>query len=72
MAWFRSQMSEFVDVDRAQQRWGISAMTPEQIIAMLSPWKEAGMGYAIVNFPDAAYDQSGIELFAREVVPALG
>ena len=29
------------------------------------------MTYAIVNFAEAAYDRSGIELFEREVIPAL-
>ncbi|NNC75950.1 MAG: LLM class F420-dependent oxidoreductase, partial [Acidimicrobiia bacterium] len=32
---------------------------------------DAGMGYAIVYFAEAAYDTSGLELFAREVAPAL-
>ena len=31
----------------------------------------AGMAYGIFYFPEAAYDRSGIELFEREVVPAL-
>ena len=30
-----------------------------------------GLGYAIHYFPEAAYDRSGIELFEREVIPAL-
>jgi hypothetical protein len=30
-----------------------------------------GMSYAILNFREAAYDRSGIELFVREVMPAL-
>jgi hypothetical protein len=29
------------------------------------------MTYAITYFAEAAYDRSGIELFEREVVPAL-
>ena len=29
------------------------------------------MSYGIFYFPEAAYDRSGIELFEREVVPAL-
>jgi hypothetical protein len=29
------------------------------------------MTYAICYFPEAAYDRSGIELFEREVAPAL-
>ena len=30
-----------------------------------------GMTYGIFYFPEAAYDRSGIELFEREVIPAL-
>ena len=30
-----------------------------------------GCEYAILNFPEAAYDRTGIELFEREVIPAL-
>ncbi len=48
------------------------AGTPEQIVARLRPWADAGMGYVIGYFPDAAYDRSGLELFGREVIPALG
>ena len=29
------------------------------------------MTYAIVNFPELAYDTTGQELFEREVIPAL-
>jgi len=71
IAWFRSKYSDLFDPDDAIDRFGIKAMTPEQIVEMLEPWKNAGMEYAIVNFTDAAYDQSGIELFGREVIPAF-
>ena len=37
----------------------------------LSAAADEGLGYAIINFPDAAYDRSGIELFEREVIPQL-
>ena len=30
-----------------------------------------GCEYAIMYFPEAAYDRTGIELFEREVIPAL-
>jgi hypothetical protein len=30
-----------------------------------------GLAYAITYFSDMAYDTSGIELFEREVIPAL-
>jgi F420-dependent oxidoreductase-like protein len=46
--------------------------TPEQIVANLRALQEQGMTYGIFYFPEAAYDRSGIELFEREVIPALG
>ncbi|GAA0936480.1 LLM class F420-dependent oxidoreductase [Pseudonocardia zijingensis] len=45
--------------------------TPAQIVEKLGKYRDLGMSYAIVNFHEAAYDQSGIELFEREVIPAL-
>ncbi|MEJ3658647.1 LLM class F420-dependent oxidoreductase [Actinomycetes bacterium KLBMP 9759] len=45
--------------------------TPEQIVENLTALKKAGMTYGIFNFAEAAYDRSGIELFEREVIPAL-
>lgn len=45
--------------------------TPEQIIERLRDMQARGLGYAIHYFPEAAYDRSGIELFEREVIPAL-
>lgn len=64
-----------VDADKveavAQQRDDLGAGTPEQVVEQLRELEQAGMTYAIVNFPEAAYDTSGIELFEREVVPAL-
>ena len=45
--------------------------TPDQVIEHLRPFVDAGLGYAIVYFPDAAYDTSSFELFAAEVMPAF-
>jgi len=45
--------------------------TPEQVAERLALRAEHGLGYAIHYFPEAAYDRSGIELFEREVIPAL-
>ena len=45
--------------------------TPEQVVEKLTRMRELGCEYAILNFPEAAYDRSGIELFEREVIPAL-
>ncbi|WP_040165866.1 LLM class F420-dependent oxidoreductase [Microbacterium gorillae] len=46
--------------------------TPEQIAERLAERRAAGLGYAIHYFPEMAYDRSGVELFEREVIPALG
>ncbi len=43
----------------------------EQVVEKLARKAEHGLGYAIHYFPEAAYDTSGIELFEREVIPAL-
>jgi len=45
--------------------------TPEQIVERLRDMQQRGLGYAIHYFPEAAYDRSGMELFEREVMPAL-
>ena len=45
--------------------------TPEQIIERLTRLRKLGCDYAIMYFPDAAYDRSSLELFEREVIPAL-
>ncbi|WP_022887176.1 LLM class F420-dependent oxidoreductase [Glaciibacter superstes] len=47
------------------------AATPEQVIERLTDMRSRGLTYSVHNFPEAAYDRSGIELFEREVVPAL-
>ena len=46
--------------------------TTEQVVEKLKRMRELGCEYAILYFPEAAYDRSGIELFEREVIPALG
>ena len=45
--------------------------TAEQVAERLAERSTHGLGYAIHYFPEAAYDRSGIELFEREVIPAL-
>lgn len=55
----------------ADFRGSLAVGTPEQIVENLSELKDKGLGYGIFYFPEAAYDRSGIELFEREVVPAL-
>ena len=58
-----------VDVRRARRTGG--AGTPEQVVETLSRLRDLGCEYVICYFPEAAYDRSGIELFEREVIPAL-
>ncbi|BBX20263.1 LLM class F420-dependent oxidoreductase [Mycolicibacterium duvalii] len=45
--------------------------TPEQLVECLQKLSDLGCRYVICYFPEAAYDRSGIELFEREVIPAL-
>jgi alkanesulfonate monooxygenase SsuD/methylene tetrahydromethanopterin reductase-like flavin-dependent oxidoreductase (luciferase family) len=45
--------------------------TPEQVTERLAERAQRGLGYAIHYFPESAYDRSGVELFEREVIPAL-
>ena len=45
--------------------------TPEQVVETLKTREAAGLGYSIHYFPDSAYDRSTVELFEREVIPAL-
>jgi F420-dependent oxidoreductase-like protein len=45
--------------------------TPEQVVEKLAQMRGLGCDYAILYFPEATYDRSGIELFERSVIPAL-
>ena len=45
--------------------------TPQQVIERITRIRDLGCEYVICYFPEAAYDRSGIELFEREVIPAL-
>jgi alkanesulfonate monooxygenase SsuD/methylene tetrahydromethanopterin reductase-like flavin-dependent oxidoreductase (luciferase family) len=45
--------------------------TTEQVIERLQHLRALGCEYVICYFPEAAYNRSGIELFEREVIPAL-
>jgi F420-dependent oxidoreductase-like protein len=61
--------ARFVAEYRSPNALGVG--TPEQVIERLRGMADRGLGYTIAYFPEAAYDRSGIELFEREVVPAL-
>lgn len=45
--------------------------TPDQVIERLQRMRDLGCEYAIMYFPEAAYDRSGIEMFEQKVIPAL-
>ncbi|UOQ87958.1 LLM class F420-dependent oxidoreductase [Agromyces endophyticus] len=45
--------------------------TPDEIVAKLEARRAVGLDYAVFYAPEAAYDRSGLELFAAEVAPAL-
>ena len=72
----KARIAPFVGAERAEGQLGgfrglPACGTPEQIVENLRKLEAAGMSYGIFYFPEAAYDRSGIELFEREVVPAL-
>ena len=50
---------------------GSATGTPARVIERLTTLRGLGCEYVICYFPEAAYDRSGIELFEREVIPAL-
>ena len=58
-------------IDRMLNGPGMAVGTPEQVIDTLKTYEAAGMTYAIIYLPDAAYDAESMELFASEVMPAF-
>jgi F420-dependent oxidoreductase-like protein len=76
LAQLKARLEPYVGSDRAEGQLrgfrGLPACgTPEQIVENLRKLEAAGMTYGIFYFPEAAYDRSGIDLFEREVIPAL-
>ncbi len=45
--------------------------TPQQLLDHLGAMREAGLGTLIAYMPEVAFDQEGIDLFEREVMPHL-
>lgn len=76
LAWigehYRATVPGRADEMVQQFRSGPLVGTPEQVVEKLTELQLLGMTYAITYFIDAAYDRSSIELFEREVAPALG
>ena len=74
LGWIKDKYRPFVAKDRLdglEKMYRRMSGTPEQLIEKIKPWADAGMSYAIVYFYEAAWDTSGIERFAREVIPAF-
>jgi F420-dependent oxidoreductase-like protein len=76
LAWLKAHLEKYAPGDAAERWHGVfvnspATGTPEQVTEKLAAMGERGMSYAIFNFPDAAYDRSGIDLFTSRVAPAL-
>ncbi|MEU5261264.1 LLM class F420-dependent oxidoreductase [Amycolatopsis sp. NPDC021455] len=76
LAWLKSHLEKYAPADAAERWHGVfvnspATGTPEQVTEKLAELGELGMSYAIFNFPEAAYDRSGVDLFASQVAPAL-
>ena len=74
-AWLRGHLAGYVPEEKAARNASLydsMSGTPDQIVSRLEKWDSEGMSYAIVHFPDAAYDISSVELFATEVMPHFG
>jgi F420-dependent oxidoreductase-like protein len=76
LAWIRSHYEPYVPAAILEENHrslanGPLVGTPEQIVERLAEAQDLGMTYAILNFAEAAYDLSGVELFNKQVAPAL-
>ena len=76
LEWIRTHYAPFVGDERAERivqsvTDAGTAGTPDQLVETLRSWAGAGCDYSIVYFFEAAYDASGLELFAHEVIPTL-
>jgi F420-dependent oxidoreductase-like protein len=74
LGWIRDHYGKVVSEDQAERTTRLHrkmAGTPDQLIEQLRPWADAGAAYSIMFFAEAGHDTSGLERFAREVIPAL-
>src|SRR5215475_13696346 len=76
LAWARAHYAPLIPADRVERSVDSLASgplvgTPDKIAAQLADLREAGLGYAITYFVDAAYDRRSIDLFATKVIPEL-
>jgi alkanesulfonate monooxygenase SsuD/methylene tetrahydromethanopterin reductase-like flavin-dependent oxidoreductase (luciferase family) len=75
LAWIEAHLRKWApqDAEREINNWRTGHLigTPEQIVERLEGMRARGLEYAITYFQEAAYDQSGIELFEKQVIPEL-
>ena len=74
LGWIRNHYGKVVSEEQAERTLRLHrrmAGTPEQLVERLQPWVDAGATYSILFFAEAGYDTSGMERFAREVIPAM-
>lgn len=76
LAWIRAHYQPLVPGDvleRTADQFAAGPLvgTPEQIVERLQRSGSQGLAYTIAYFVDAAYDRSGIDLFASKVIPEL-
>ncbi len=72
--WIQDRYRHFVSEEKAAEiraDFASNSGTPEQIVEMLRAWKREGLDYAIVVMLESANDRTGLELFGREVIPAM-
>ena len=75
LAWIEAHLRTWAPEKAEQQistwRDGLLVGTPEQIVERLQDMSARGLEYAITYFQEAAHDQSGLELFEKQVIPEL-
>ncbi|MBR7827306.1 LLM class F420-dependent oxidoreductase [Actinospica sp. MGRD01-02] len=76
IAWYRSHLEPLLPADVLESRFqgytdGPLVGTVEQVAERLAELRKLGMSYAILYFPEIAYDRSGVELFNRQVAAEL-
>jgi F420-dependent oxidoreductase-like protein len=75
LAWVKAHYEPLVSAEAIERYMGLYTGglvgTPEQIVERLTKAGQAGLGYVIGYFVDAAYDRGSIDLFASKVVPEL-
>jgi F420-dependent oxidoreductase-like protein len=76
LTWVREHLEPLVPADQVERTMtllgnGPLVGTPEQLVEKLKDADRMGLSYAICFFVDAAYDRNSVELFERDVIPAL-